>query len=67
MSRFNKETQKSVRVVLPLAMYNKLKKRCRQHGDMSDIVRRLLREWLKKPESEEERDVDWASRQGGEE
>jgi len=49
MSKFNKETQKSVRVVLPLKMYNSLKDRCLDYGDLSRLVRHLLRDWLNNP------------------
>lgn len=51
MSKFNSETQKSVRVVLPLAMYEGLKERCFDYGDLSRVVRHLLREWLKNPKN----------------
>lgn len=37
-----KEGQKSVRVVLPSALYNRLKRECPDHGDMSKLVRHLL-------------------------
>lgn len=37
-----KEGQKSVRVVLPVVLYNKLKRECPDHGDMSKLVRKLL-------------------------
>ena len=47
MSMFNREKQKSVRVVMPLSMYEALKERCEDYGDLSRIVRKLIREWLK--------------------
>jgi len=47
MSLFNKETQKSVRVVLPLELYNAVKDKCNDYGDMSRLVRHLLKGWLK--------------------
>lgn len=49
MSLFNKETQKSVRVVLPLSLYNEVKERCIDYGDISRLVRHLLREWANDP------------------
>lgn len=49
MSKFNKETQKSMRVVLPLPLYEAVKARCLNYGDMSKLARHLLREWLKDP------------------
>ena len=49
MSLFNKETQKSVRVVIPLTLYNEVKERCVDYGDLSKLVRHLLREWIKNP------------------
>ena len=51
MSKFDKETQKSVRVVLPLKMYDAVKDKCLDYGDMSRLVRHLLREWLKNPKA----------------
>jgi hypothetical protein len=51
MSKFNKETQKSVRVVMPLEMYESLKGRCIDYGDMSRVVRHLVRKWLANPEN----------------
>ena len=51
MSGFNKDTQKSVRVVMPLEMYNDLKTRCIDYGDMSRVVRHLLRGWLANPKA----------------
>jgi len=49
MSKFNKETQKSVRVVMPLDMYEDLKSRCIDYGDMSRVVRHVVRKWLANP------------------
>lgn len=51
MSLFNKETQKSVRVVLPLQLYNDVKERCIDYGDLSRLVRHLLRDWIKDPKA----------------
>jgi hypothetical protein len=42
-----KEGQKSVRVVLPQSMYDKLKVECPDHGDMSKLIRTLLRKHLR--------------------
>jgi hypothetical protein len=47
MSHFNKLTEKSVRIVLPLDLYNELKERCIDYGDISRVVRHLLRRWIK--------------------
>jgi hypothetical protein len=47
MTKVNKETQKSVRVVLPTQLYNQFKERCGDHGDMSRVIRYLLTEWIK--------------------
>lgn len=47
MSLFNKETQKSVRVVLPKKLYDDVKDRCLDYGDLSRVVRHLLKKWLK--------------------
>lgn len=51
MSKFNKETQKSMRVVLSLETYNALKDKCTDYGDMSRVVRHLLKQWLSNPKS----------------
>lgn len=48
MSKFNKETEKSIRIVLSLPIYNALKERCGDYGDISRVVRHLLREWIKR-------------------
>ena len=37
-----KDGQKSMRVVLPVEIYNRLKKECPDHGDMSKLVRKLI-------------------------
>ncbi len=47
-----KPRQRSVRVVLPEEMYLRLKKVTLDHGDISRIVRSLLRQFLKKAEQE---------------
>ena len=49
MSQFNKSAQKSLRVVLPLSLYEKLKERCHERGDISKVVRSLLRKWIAEP------------------
>lgn len=49
-----KDGQKSVRVVLPSSMYEKLKQECPDHGDMSKLIRNLLRRHLKALESSSE-------------
>lgn len=46
MSKFNKETEKSIRIVLSLPLYNSLKERCGDYGDISRVIRHLLREWI---------------------
>jgi hypothetical protein len=51
MSLFKKETQKSVRVVLPLTLYNQIKDRCVDYGDLSRLVRHLLKQWIKNPKA----------------
>ena len=53
MTKFNKENSKALRVVLDLALYEELKAKCIDHGDISRLVRFLLREWLKLPASQE--------------
>jgi hypothetical protein len=37
-----KHGQKSMRVVLPEALYNRLKRECPDHGDISKLIRKLL-------------------------
>jgi hypothetical protein len=41
-----KENQKSVRVVLNQKLYDDVKARCLDYGDISKIVRHLLRKWV---------------------
>jgi len=53
-----KRPQKSVRVVLPEEMYNRLKRITQDHGDISRIVRSLLRQFIKKAEQELEAEED---------
>ena len=53
ITKFNKENSKSLRVVLDLALYEELKSKCIDHGDISRLVRYLLRDWLKLPSSQE--------------
>jgi hypothetical protein len=38
-----KAGQKSVRVVLSLEMYNRVKSQCDEHGDISRLIRSLIR------------------------
>ena len=42
------ENLKSIRVIMPLELYNELKGRCIDHGDISKLVRRLLKAYLGK-------------------
>lgn len=42
-----KNGQKSIRIVLPEALYNRLKEECPDHGDLSKLVRRLIIKYLK--------------------
>ena len=51
MSLFNKQEQKSVRVVLPLTLYNSIKARCNDYGDLSRLVRHLLYQWSNDPKA----------------
>lgn len=55
MDKPNKEPMigKALRVVIDLALYEELKSKCIDHGDISRLIRYLLREWLKRPESQE--------------
>jgi hypothetical protein len=41
-----KNGQRSVRIVLPDAVYNRLKRECPDHGDLSKLVRRLIIKYL---------------------
>lgn len=38
----DKEAQKSIRIVVPLSLYEMVKEECMDHGDISRLVRRLL-------------------------
>lgn len=49
MSKFNPDTEKSVRVVLPLSLYEKFTEKCPDRGDKSKVVRSLIRKWLMDP------------------
>ena len=51
MSLFDKQKQKSVRVVLPLSLYNSIKARCNDYGDLSRLVRHLLYNWSNDPKA----------------
>jgi Arc/MetJ-type ribon-helix-helix transcriptional regulator len=42
----NDDARKSVRVVLPVDLYNELKDRCVDYGNLSKVVRFLLRKWI---------------------
>jgi len=57
MSKFNKETQKSVRVVLPLTLYDEVKTHCNDYGDISRLVRHSLKAWLKEHRRAPIRDI----------
>lgn len=41
-----KNGQKSIRIVMPLSLYEKLKEECQDHGDISKLVRKLIRKHL---------------------
>ena len=41
-----KDGQKSIRVVLPEHVYERLKNECPSHGDMSKLIRQLLIKYL---------------------
>ena len=38
----SKEAQKSIRIVVPSSLYDRIKEECMDHGDISRLVRRLL-------------------------
>ncbi len=42
----DKESQKSIRVVLPLTLYTKMKAECQDHGEISRLIRKLLIKYL---------------------
>ena len=50
-----KDGQKSLRVVLPDDLYNRLKKECPDHGDMSKLIRKLLIKHLEGLEEDHDR------------
>jgi hypothetical protein len=37
-----RDGQKSIRIILPKALYDRLKKECVDHGDISKLIRKLL-------------------------
>lgn len=41
-----RDGQKSIRIVLPANLYERLKKECPDHGDLSKLVRKLLVKYL---------------------
>jgi hypothetical protein len=47
-----KEGQKSIRVVVPIRLYDRLKEQCVDHGDISRLVRKLLEKWVTTAEGE---------------
>jgi len=49
MTEQEKTTYHPVRIRLDADLYEQLKKSCVEHGDISRLVRYLLREWLKLP------------------
>ena len=42
MSKVDPETQKSLRIVIPLELYSRVKEACPEHGQISQLVRALL-------------------------
>lgn len=46
MSTVNQDIQKSLRVVLPLDLYDKVKAACPEHGQISQLIRALLSKYL---------------------
>jgi hypothetical protein len=41
-----RDGQKSIRIILPAALYERLKKECVDHGDISKLIRKLLVKYL---------------------
>jgi hypothetical protein len=41
-----RDGQKSIRIVLPAILYERLKAECPDHGDLSKLVRKLLIKYL---------------------
>ena len=41
-----RDGQKSIRIVLPANLYERLKKECPDHGDLSKLIRKLLVKYL---------------------
>lgn len=52
MSKFDKEPQKSIRIVLPLRLYERMKKECPDHGNISQLIRGLLLKYLNSLEND---------------
>lgn len=48
-----KDGQKSLRIVLPQELYDRLKKECPDYGDMSKLMRKLLIKYLEDLHQEE--------------
>lgn len=49
-----KPGQKSIRIILDEALYNRFKEVTPDYGDISRIIRKLLRQYVKKAEVEME-------------
>lgn len=47
-----KKREKSIRIILPEELYARLKAVTPDHGDISRIVRTLLKQYIKKAEAE---------------
>jgi metal-responsive CopG/Arc/MetJ family transcriptional regulator len=41
-----KTKQKSLRIVIPEALYNRIKMECTEYGDISKLIRQLLIKYL---------------------
>ena len=41
------DTQRSIRIAMPEALYQELKKECEEHGEISQLIRKLLIKHLK--------------------
>lgn len=50
-----RDGQKSIRIILPKALYERLKKECVDHGDISKLIRKLLIKHLKSIEDIDDR------------
>lgn len=44
--------QKSIRIVIPTTLYNRLKAQCSRYGDMSALIRKILEQKIKEMEEE---------------